>query len=39
VKQAQVIWSDEALNDMEAVYDFLAEKSQTSVNVGRLTNI
>jgi plasmid stabilization system protein ParE len=28
VKKAQVIWSDEALNDLETIYDFLAEKSQ-----------
>lgn len=28
--QAQVIWSDEALTDLEAIYDFLAEKSQPS---------
>lgn len=28
MKKAQVIWSDEALNDLETIYDFLAEKSQ-----------
>jgi toxin ParE1/3/4 len=28
VKKARVIWSDEALNDLETIYDFLAEKSQ-----------
>jgi len=28
VKKAQVIWTDEALNDLETIYDFLAEKSQ-----------
>jgi len=28
VKKAQVIWSDEALHDMETIYDFLTEKSQ-----------
>jgi toxin ParE1/3/4 len=28
VKKAHVIWSDEALNDLETIYDFLAEKSQ-----------
>lgn len=28
MKKAQVIWTDEALNDMETIYDFLAEKSQ-----------
>jgi plasmid stabilization system protein ParE len=28
VKQAQVIWSSEALVDLEVIYDFLAEKSQ-----------
>lgn len=30
MKIAQVIWSDEALNDLETIYDFLAEKSQPS---------
>jgi len=28
VKKAQVIWSDEALNDLETIYDFIAENSQ-----------
>ena len=28
MKKAQVIWSDEALNDLKTIYDFLAEKSQ-----------
>ena len=28
MKKAQVVWSDEALNDLESIYDFLAEKSQ-----------
>jgi len=28
VKKAQVIWTEEALHDMETIYDFLAEKSQ-----------
>lgn len=28
MKVAQVIWSNEALNDLEVIYDFLAEKSQ-----------
>lgn len=28
MKKAQVIWSDEALNDLEVIYDFLADKSQ-----------
>ncbi|MBX2895478.1 MAG: type II toxin-antitoxin system RelE/ParE family toxin [Cyclobacteriaceae bacterium] len=27
MKVAQVIWSNEALNDLEIIYDFLAEKS------------
>ena len=26
--KAQVVWSDEALNDLETIYDFLAENSQ-----------
>ena len=30
MKKAQVIWSDEALNDLETIYDFLAEKSPTA---------
>jgi toxin ParE1/3/4 len=30
LKVAQVIWSNEALNDLEAIYDFLAEKSQSA---------
>jgi plasmid stabilization system protein ParE len=30
MKKAQVIWSDEALNDLETIYDFLAEKSQSA---------
>lgn len=30
MKKAQVIWSDEAINDLETIYDFLAEKSQPS---------
>jgi plasmid stabilization system protein ParE len=28
VKKARVIWSDEALTDLEAIYDFIAENSQ-----------
>ncbi len=28
MKKVQVIWSDEALNDLETIYDFLVEKSQ-----------
>ena len=28
MKSAQVIWSDAALNDLEIIYDFLAEQSQ-----------
>jgi plasmid stabilization system protein ParE len=28
VKRVQVIWSGEALNDLETIYDFLAENSQ-----------
>jgi plasmid stabilization system protein ParE len=28
VKRINVIWSNEALTDMEIIYDFLAEKSQ-----------
>lgn len=28
MKNAQVIWSDTALHDMETIYDFLAQKSQ-----------
>lgn len=28
MKKAQVIWSNEALKDLETIYDFLAEKSQ-----------
>ena len=28
MKKVQVIWSDEALNDLETIYDFLTEKSQ-----------
>lgn len=28
MKQIQVIWSSEALVDLEVIYDFLAEKSQ-----------
>jgi len=28
VKKAQVIWSDTALQDMETIYDFLAQNSQ-----------
>jgi plasmid stabilization system protein ParE len=27
VKKVQVIWTDESLGDLEAIYDFLAEKS------------
>jgi toxin ParE1/3/4 len=27
MKRVNVIWSDEALNDLETIYDFLAEKS------------
>lgn len=30
MKKAQVIWSDEALHDLETIYDFLAEKSQSA---------
>jgi plasmid stabilization system protein ParE len=30
VKKAQVIWADEALNDLESIYEFLTEKSQPS---------
>jgi toxin ParE1/3/4 len=30
VKKVQVIWSDEALNDLETIYDFLAENSETA---------
>jgi plasmid stabilization system protein ParE len=26
--KAQVIWTDEAVNDLETIYDFLAENSQ-----------
>ena len=29
-KTAQVIWSDEALNDLEIIYDFLAEDSPSA---------
>jgi len=28
VKKTKVIWSDEALNDLETIYDFLSENSQ-----------
>jgi plasmid stabilization system protein ParE len=28
MKRVHVIWSDEALNDLETIYDFLGEKSQ-----------
>lgn len=28
MNRAQVIWSDEALTDLEAIYDFIAENSQ-----------
>jgi plasmid stabilization system protein ParE len=28
MKRVQVIWSDEALHDLETIYDFLADKSQ-----------
>lgn len=28
MKNAQVVWSDEALNDLEGIYDFVAETSQ-----------
>lgn len=28
MKEAQVVWSDEALVDLEIIYDFLAVKSQ-----------
>jgi len=28
VRRAQVIWSDEALIDLDVIYDFLADKSQ-----------
>lgn len=28
MKQAQVIWSDEALKDLESIYEFLEQKSQ-----------
>lgn len=27
MKKVQVIWTDESLNDLEVIYDFLAEKS------------
>jgi plasmid stabilization system protein ParE len=27
VKKVQVIWTDESLGDLEAIYDFIAEKS------------
>ena len=30
MKKAQVIWSDEALNDLEIIYDFMADKSQAA---------
>jgi len=30
VKKVQVIWSTEALVDLEVIYDFLAEKSATA---------
>jgi plasmid stabilization system protein ParE len=30
VKKLQVIWTDESLNDLEIIYDFLAEKSRKS---------
>ncbi len=30
MKKARVIWSTEALVDMEVIYDFIAEKSQPS---------
>ncbi len=30
MKKVQVIWTDEALHDMETIYDFLAEKSQSA---------
>ena len=28
MRKAQVIWSDTALQDMETIYDFLAQNSQ-----------
>ena len=28
MKKAQVVWSGDALNDLETIYDFLAEDSQ-----------
>ena len=28
MKNVQVVWSDEALNDLETIYDFIAEDSQ-----------
>jgi plasmid stabilization system protein ParE len=30
VKKVQVIWSDEALTDLEAIYNFIAENSQSA---------
>ena len=30
MKKLQVIWTDESLNDLEIIYDFLAEKSRKS---------
>ena len=31
--KAQVIWSDEALHDIETIYDFLSEQSQPSARL------
>ena len=30
MKQTQVIWTEESLNDLETIYDFIAEKSSKS---------
>lgn len=30
MKKVQVIWSDESLNDLEVIYDFIAEQSSKS---------
>lgn len=33
MKTAQVIWSNEALDDLETIYDFIAVKSQPSARL------
>ena len=30
MKKVQVIWTDESLNDLEVIYDFIAEQSSKS---------